>query len=100
MVNASQHSVSLAVFRHHVDESLRKGLLPFVTLVKFGNRLAVTRFHIVTKQLPAGMALPGVGRIIDGQARLQNGSSAGAAAARDGCVDDANPGVPFLVIIE
>src|SRR3974377_2596081 len=57
MVNASQHSVSLPVLRHHVNEGLRKGLLPFATLVKVGNRLAVTRFHIVTKQLPAGMDL-------------------------------------------
>ena len=97
MVDASQYSVSLSVLRDHVDERLWKGLLPSITLVQVGNCLAVTRLHIIPEQLPAGVALPGVRRVIDGQARLQYGSGAGAAAAGDGSVNDTNPRVSLLV---
>ena len=55
---------------------------------------------VLTKQFPTGMALPGIGRIADGQAGLQNRPSSGAATARNSCVNNSNSRILFLVIFE
>ena len=67
--------------------------MPSLTLVKFGNRSAVTGFYLLTEQFPTGMRLPTVGRITPGQTGLQNRPRSGTSIARHRWVKNFDSGV-------
>src|SRR5215471_18560756 len=82
-MDARGNRIDLAVLSHQVrHQFLRKGFIPSVTLVKFGDRFTVTGFYVLTEQFPTGMALPAVGRITSGQTGLQNRPCSGTSTAR------------------
>src|SRR5207244_12923509 len=90
-MDAGEYGIDLSILGHQIHyQLLRKRFIPSVTLVEIGNRLAIARFHVLTKQFPTGMGLPAVGWITSGQTSLQNGSCCGDSDARTGSVDNFN----------
>jgi hypothetical protein len=87
MVYARQYCVCLPVLGHHIHQRLWKGLIPAITLIKFGDWFAIPRIDVLAKQLPTRVTLPSIRRVVDGQPGLQDRSSTRAASACDGGID-------------
>jgi hypothetical protein len=74
-VHPDQHGVNLTSFADLIEQALGHDSVPTLTLVKDGDRNAVTRLNVLAEEFVTRMGLPGVGWVTRCQAVLQYGPS-------------------------